>query len=98
MLLPSNVALVKESWAVRRLFLLRKCSSHHKSPLQQQQNEWPRRPMEVQKQAALKFERAPQMKTAVWGTWEWLLSSLRRIQSAAKVYWGVCGSAERYKP
>lgn len=54
--------------------------------------------MEVQKQAALKFERAPQMKTAVWGTWEWLLSSLRRIQSAAKVYWGVCGSAERYKP
>lgn len=48
MLLTSSMVLEKESWAVRGMFLLRKCSFYHKSALQQQQHERPKRPLGTQ--------------------------------------------------
>lgn len=48
MLLTSSMVLEKESWAVRGMFLLRKCSFCHKSALQQQQHERPRRRLGIQ--------------------------------------------------
>lgn len=48
MLLTSHMVLAKESWAVRGMFLLRRCSSYHKSALQKQQHGRPRRPLGIQ--------------------------------------------------
>lgn len=48
MLLTSSMVLTKETWAVRGMFLLRKCSFYHKTVLQKQQHERPRRPLGVQ--------------------------------------------------